>query len=74
MVNSGRINTEIQKRREDIYFAYYVEGISIGLLMEYSGYSRDTIKRDLAYIQENMSEFDGTAEELELLESDEDVF
>ena len=54
MIYSKRVSTEIQKRREDIFYAYYIEGIPVELLAEYSGYSKRTIGRDLEYIQANM--------------------
>ena len=74
MIYSKRVSTEIQKRREDIFYAYYIEGIPVEFLAEYSGYSKRTIGRDLEYIQANMLEFGGYALTEEDLKSAEDNF
>ncbi len=49
---------EIRRRREDVYYAYYVDDLPVWLIAEFSGFSEKTIKRDLQYIQENVKKFE----------------
>ena len=50
--------TEIQKRREDVFSALYVEGMTIEMVIDFSGYSASTIEKDLRYIKDHLDEFD----------------
>ena len=55
------VNIEIQKRREDIFYAHYIEGMSVDLISECSGHRVQTVRRDLDYINENPEEFNSCA-------------
>ena len=50
--------TESQKRREDVFSALYVEGMTIEMVIDFSGYSASTIEKDLRYIKDHLDEFD----------------
>ena len=65
---------QIQKRREDVLFAYYIEGLSIELISEYSGHKIATIEKDLKYIENNLEEFNSCMLPEEILERAEDKY
>lgn len=50
--------TEIQKRREDVFSALYIEEMTFDMVVELSGYAKSTIKKDLQYIKSHLNEFD----------------
>ncbi len=65
---------QIQKRREDVLFAYFIEGLSIELISELSGHRIATIERDLKYIENNLEEFNSCILPGEILEKIEDKY
>lgn len=74
MLEFKRMNIEVQKRREDVFCAYYLEGIPVKLIAEFSGYCIKTIQKDLEYINNNLSEFDSWTLPENILEEAEDCF
>lgn len=65
---------QIQKRREDVLSAYYIDGLSIELISKYSGHKIATIKKDLKYIEDNLEEFNSCMLPEEILEKAEDKY
>ena len=65
---------QIQKRREDVLFAYFIEGLSIELISELSGHRIATIESDLKYIENNLEEFNSCILPGEILEKIEDKY
>lgn len=51
-------STAAQKRREDVFSAVYVEGMTLEMVAGFSGYSESTIEKDLRYIRDHLDEFD----------------
>lgn len=51
-------STAVQKRREDVFSAVYVEGMTLEMVADFSGYSESTIEKDLRYIKDHLDEFD----------------
>lgn len=51
-------STAVQKRREDVFSAVYVEGMTLEMVADFSGYSESTIEKDLRYIRDHLDEFD----------------
>lgn len=75
MLNFNRhVNIEIQKRREDIFYAHYIEGMSVELISECSGHRIQTVCRDLDYIKENPEEFNSCALPEHVLAEAEDQY
>lgn len=48
---------EIQKRRKDVFFAFYMEEMSVDLISYLTGYSCKTIEKDLEEIQKKEQEY-----------------
>ena len=51
-------STAVQRRREDVFSAVYVEGMTMEMVADFSGYSEATIEKDLRYIEAHLDEFD----------------
>ncbi len=54
-----RINRkeETIKRRKEVFFAYYVEDMPAEMISYLTGYSLNTIEKDLKKIQENIEDY-----------------
>lgn len=51
-------STTVQKRREVVFSAVYVEGMTLEMVADFSGYSESTIEKNLGYIKDHLDEFD----------------
>lgn len=54
---------ERSKRRKEVFFAYYVEDMSAQMISYLTGYSLNTIEKDLKNIQKNLQDYMNDLEE-----------
>lgn len=48
---------ETAKRRKEVFFAYYVEDMSVQMISYLTGYSLNTIEKDLKNIRKNIKDY-----------------
>lgn len=48
---------ETVKRRKEVFFAYYVEDMSVQMISYLTGYSLNTIEKDLKNIRKNLQDY-----------------
>ena len=48
---------ETAKRRKEVFFAYYVEDMSVQMISYLTGYSLNTIEKDLKNIRKNLQDY-----------------
>lgn len=49
--------SNLRHRREEIFYAYFIEGLTKEMLVEEAGCSKSTVERDIQYIKQHMDEF-----------------
>ena len=48
---------ETAKRLKEVFFAYYVEDMSVQMISYLTGYSLNTIEKDLKNIRKNLQDY-----------------
>ena len=48
---------ETAKRRKEVFFAYYVEDMSVQMISYLTGYSLNTIEKNIKNIRKNLQDY-----------------
>ena len=49
--------SNLRHRRGEIFYAYFIEGLTTEMIAEEAGCSKSTVKRDIQYIKQHVDEF-----------------